>query len=252
MPFLTTLGLVAGAAGAAKGFIGGSKMASDARKGLQNLQFQDLSVGAFDKMKASLDVENRALERLTEQRFSLSDVASGLSGSEAMSFLSAGEEQIGAKELGLYGQMQKEEGKIDLLQAQDFQTRRQMQEQRDMQEKQSLQQQLYAGEQMQADAIKGFGELAVGAGIGEMQAKASAGQDPLGKSNKTANIKGLQGLDDASKNLLGYNLQGNSPFNKAMVNALLQGGKKKGGKGALKFLGAIPGLLGKIPGLLGL
>ena len=93
MPFMTTLGLISGGLGAIKGFVGGSKMASDARKGLQNFQYQDLSVGAFDQMKPSLELEQQAMNRLSEQRAGAVDVAAGLGGSEAMALLSASEEQ---------------------------------------------------------------------------------------------------------------------------------------------------------------
>lgn len=244
MPFLTTIGLLAGAGGAAKGFLGGSKMASDARKGLQNFQYQDLSVGAFDEMKASLDLENKALEKLTEQRFGLSDVAQGLSGSEAMAILGVGEEQIGEKEQNLFGQMRKEDARIQQLQAQDFVTRRNMQEQRDVKELQSLQQQLYAGEQMMADSIKGFGELAVGAGIGKMQAEATLGMNPFSKGNKVKNVNNPPSINPGA-----YAMAANNPglmplF--AMQNAQVQGNKKlQIPPGVKSFAGQIPKIIGQ-------
>ena len=226
MPLLTTLGFAASAAGAVKGLIGGSKMASDARKGLQNFEYQDLSVGAFDQMKPSLELEQQAMNRLSEQRAGAVDVAAGLGGSEAMAMLSASEEQIGQKEMNLLGTMMKEESRIQQLQAQDFQQRRAMQEQRDMQELQSLQQQLQAGEQMQASALQGLGETAMAAGLGKMQIEAQDGYNPANKKafKDTAVGKGLGG---AGKFLFG------------------QGGGKGGGifGKAIKGLG---GLLGKI------
>lgn len=236
MPLLTTLGFAASAAGAVKGLIGGSKMASDARKGLQNFEYQDLSVGAFDQMKPSLELEQQAMNRLSEQRAGAVDVAAGLGGSEAMAMLSASEEQIGQKEMNLLGTMMKEESRIQQLQAQDFQQRRAMQEQRDMQELQSLQQQLQAGEQMQASALQGLGETAMAAGLGKMQMETQAGKDYFAnKATKKAAGKGflgkntgfMKGLGGAGKFLFG------------------QGGGQGGGifGKAIKGLG---GLLGKI------
>lgn len=250
MPLLTTIGLATSLAGAAKGFIGGSKMASDARKGLQNFQYQDLSVGAFDQMKPSLELEQQAMNRLSEQRAGAVDVAAGLGGSEAMAMLSATEEQIGQKEMNLLGTMMKEESRIQQLQAQDFQQRRAMQEQRDMQELQSLQQQLYAGEQMQADALQGAAETAMGAGIGQMQALASLGANPF-DPQAAKNLKNLM-KSGPTKTKTPF---GQSGVGKGLIGAgkflFGQGGGKGGGlfgKG-IKGLG---GLLGKGLKLLGI
>lgn len=232
MPFLTTLGFAASAAGAVKGLIGGSKMASDARKGLQNFQYQDLSIGSFDRMKASMEAEKRALEKSAEMRFGAVDLAQGLSGSEAMNFLSAMEERIGEKEKDVFGSLIKEESRIAQIQGQDLQQRRAMQEQRDMQELQSLQQQLQAGEQMQASALQGLGETAMAAGLGKMQIETQEGYNPANKKPFKDTLVG-KGLGGAGKFLFG------------------KGGGQGGGlfgKG-IKGLG---GLLGKGLKLLGL
>lgn len=243
MPLLTTLGFAASAAGAVKGLIGGSKMASDARKGLQNFEYQDLSVGAFDQMKPSLELEQQAMNRLSEQRAGAVDVAAGLGGSEAMAMLSASEEQIGQKEMNLLGTMMKEESRIQQLQAQDFQQRRAMQEQRDMQELQSLQQQLQAGEQMQASALQGLGETAMAAGLGKMQIEAQEGYNPL--ANRQARLAKRAANKAAGTGFLGKN----TGFMKGLGGAgkflFGQGGGQGGGifGKAIKGLG---GLLGKI------
>jgi hypothetical protein len=240
MPFLTTLGFAASAAGAVKGLIGGSKMASDARKGFQNFQYQDLSVSAFDDSKPSLGVEREAMKRLGEQRAGMYEVGQGMSGSEAMAFLSAGEEQIGQKEIDLLGLMQKEESRIQQLQAQDFQQRRAMQEQRDMQELQSLQQQLYAGEQMQASALQGLGETAMAAGLGKMQLETQGGKNPLVK--KSLKETDLGGLLLGKKGTQGGGLIGGFGSGKGLLGLLGKGlTGKRGGKGGI--LGFIKGLL---------
>jgi len=239
MPLLTTLGFAASAAGAVKGLIGGSKISSDARKGLQNLEFQDLSIGSFDRMKASMEAEKRALEKSAEMRFGAVDLAQGLSGSEAMNFLSAMEERIGEKEKDVLDSLIKEEARIAQIQGQDRQQRTVMQEQRDMQELQSLQQQLQAGEQMQASALQGLGETAMAAGLGKMQMETQAGKDPL--ANRQARLAKRAANKAAGTGFLGKN----TGFVKGLGGAgKLLGGLftgKQGGKGGI--LGFIKGLL---------
>tara|TARA_R100000951_G_scaffold103730_1_gene96521 strand:- start:53 stop:718 length:666 start_codon:yes stop_codon:yes gene_type:complete len=181
MAFFTTLGLITGAAGAIKGFIGGEQMASDARKGLEKFEYQDLSQGAFDTLKPSLEQEQFALQQIGQQRSGLVDVAAGLSASDAMSLLGAGEEQIGQKELNLLNKMIEKESQFDVMRGQDFQKRMQMQEARDQQELQTLSQQLMAGESQQAQAIQGLGQIATAYGTAEQAKFAQAGYDPLAK-----------------------------------------------------------------------
>ncbi len=181
MAFFTTLGLITGAAGAIKGFMGGEQMASDARKALKNFEYQDLSQGAFDTLKPSLEQEQFALQQIGQQRSGLVDVAAGLSASDAMALLGAGEEQIGQKELNLLNKMLEKESQFDVMRGQDFQRRQQMQEARDQQELQSLSQQLMAGESQQAQAIQGLGQIATAYGTAEQAKFAQAGYDPLAK-----------------------------------------------------------------------
>jgi len=178
MAFFTTLGLITGAAGAIKGFIGGEQMASDARKGLKNFEYQDLSQGAFDTLKPSLEQEQFALQQIGQQRSGLVDVAAGLSASDAMALLGAGEEQIGQKELNLLNKMIEKESQFDVMRGQDFQRRQQMQEARDQQELQTLSQQLMAGESQQAQAIQGLGQIATAYGTAEQAKFAQEGYDP--------------------------------------------------------------------------
>lgn len=181
MAFFSTLGLITGAAGAIKGFIGGEQMASDARKGLKNFEYQDLSQGAFDTLKPSLEQEQFALQQIGQQRSGLVDVAAGLSASDAMAMLGAGEEQIGQKELNLLNKMLEKESQFDVMRGQDFQKRMQMQEARDQQELQTLSQQLMAGESQQAQAIQGLGQIATAYGTAEQAKFAQDGYDPLAK-----------------------------------------------------------------------
>lgn len=181
MAFFTTLGLITGAAGAIKGFMGGEQMSSDARKGLENFEYQDLSQGAFDTLKPSLEQEQFALQQIGQQRSGLVDVAAGLSASDAMSLLGAGEEQIGQKELNLLNKMIEKESQFDVMRGQDFQRRQQMQEARDQQELQTLSQQLMAGESQQAQAIQGLGQIATAYGTGEQAKMVQKGYDPLAK-----------------------------------------------------------------------
>lgn len=181
MAFFTTLGLITGAAGAIKGFMGGEQMASDARRGLENFEYQDLSQGAFDNLKPSLKQEQFGLQQIGQQRSGLVDVAAGLSASDAMALLGAGEEQIGQKELNLLNKMIEKESQFDVMRGQDFQRRMQMQEARDQQELQTLSQQLMAGESQQAQAIQGLGQIATAYGTAEQAKFAQEGYDPLAK-----------------------------------------------------------------------
>ena len=97
-----------------------------------------------------------------------------------LAMLTAGEEQTGAQEQQLYGNMQKQEFDADMVRVQDEQQRRGMQEQRDFNEVQSLQAQVAGGEQMKGDAITNFSKTMMGAGIGQEAANAEAGFDPMG------------------------------------------------------------------------
>ncbi len=235
MAFFTTLGLITGAAGAIKGFIGGEQMASDARKGLQNFEYQDLSQGAFDNLKPSLKQEQFGLQQIGQQRSGLVDVASGLSASDAMALLGAGEEQIGQKELNLLNKMIEKESQFDVMRGQDFQRRMQMQEARDQQELQTLSQQLMAGESQQAQAIQGLGQIATAYGTAE-QAKAAqqGGVNTKKKFRET----------DLGKTLIGENKYDPNTGEGGGLLGSFKGRKDKG-----IFSGGLLGLLGK--GLLG-
>ena len=181
MALLTTLGLIGGAAGSVMNFLGGSKAAAEGKRKLDQFQWQDLSTGAADALKPSLELEQQALDKIQQNKERFADVAqaSGDAGN-MLAMLTAGEETTGAQEQTLYGNMGKQMFEADKVRVQDEQMRRSMQEQRDFNEVQSLQAQVAAGEQMKSDAITNFSKTAMSAGIGQEAANAEAGYDPMG------------------------------------------------------------------------
>lgn len=181
MALLTTLGLLGGAAGGVMNFLGGSKAAAEGKRKLDQFQWQDLSTGAADTLKPSLELEQQALDKiqLNKERFADTAMATGDAGS-ALAMLTAGEEATGQQEQQLYANMGKQMFEADKVRVQDEQQRRGMQEQRDMQTVQSLQAQVAAGEQMKSDAIGNFSKTLMAGGMGQEMAQAEDGLDPLG------------------------------------------------------------------------
>jgi hypothetical protein len=181
MALLTTLGMIGGAAGSVMNFIGGSAAAAEGRRKLDQFQWQDLSASAAETLAPSLKLEEDALLKIQQNKERFADVASqGGDAGSMLAMLTAGEEQTGAQEQQLYGNMQKQEFDADMVRVQDEQQRRGMQEQRDFNEVQSLQAQVAAGEQMKGDAITNFSKTMMVAGIGQEAANAEAGFDPMG------------------------------------------------------------------------
>jgi len=181
MALLTTLGLLSGAAGSISGFLGGSKAAAEGKRQLDQFQWQDLSTGAADALKPSLELEQQALDRIQQNKERFADVASqGGDAGSMLAMLTAGEEKTGQQEQQLYGSMGKQMFEADKVRVQDEQMRRGMQEQRDFNKVQSLQAQVAAGEQMKSDAITNFSKTIMSAGIGQESANAEAGFDPMG------------------------------------------------------------------------
>ena len=181
MALLTTLGMIGGAAGSVMNFIGGSAAAAEGRRKLDQFQWQDLSASAAETLAPSLKLEEDALLKIQQNKERFADVASqGGDAGSMLAMLTAGEEQTGAQEQQLYGNMQKQEFDADMVRVQDEQQRRGMQEQRDFNEVQSLQAQVAAGEQMKGDAITNFSKTMMSAGIGQEAANAEAGFDPMG------------------------------------------------------------------------
>ena len=181
MALLTTLGLLSGAAGSVINFLGGSKAAAEGKRKLDQFQWQDLSTGAADTLKPSLELEQQALDKIQQNKERFADVAAqGGDAGNMLAMLTAGEEQTGQQEQQLYGSMGKQMFEADKVRVQDEQMRRGMQEQRDFNEVQSLQAQVAAGEQMKSDAITNFSKTVMSAGIGQESANAEAGFDPMG------------------------------------------------------------------------
>ena len=181
MALLTTIGMVAGAAGSVMNFIGGSKAASDAKRKLDQFEWQDLKTGAADTLAPSLKIEEDALLKIQQNKERTADVmAQGGDAASMLAMMTASEEATGAQEQQLYGSMQKQEFDADMVRVNDEQQRRGMQENRDVTEVQGLQAQLAAGEQMKSSAVTNFGKTMLSAGIGQESANAEAGFDPMG------------------------------------------------------------------------
>lgn len=181
MALLTTMGLIGGAVGSAMNFIGGSQAAAEGRRKLDNFQWQDLSTGAADTLKPSLELEQQALDKIQQNKERFADVAAqGGDAGNMLAMLTAGEEQTGEQEQKLYGNMSKQMFDADKIRVQDEQMRRGMLEERQKNEVASLQAQVAAGEQMKSDAITNFSKTLVSAGTGQEMANSAAGNDPMG------------------------------------------------------------------------
>jgi len=165
MPFLTTLGLIAGGLSSAQQFFAGASATSRAKSRMEDFEFQDLSTGAFEDVKPSLELEQQQLANIQQQRERVADVAMGLGGAEAMSLLSQNEGQLSQAEQQLFGRMGQMDTQIDILKGQDLQKRRDLKQQIDMFELQSLMQEFSSGQQMMASGLSGFAQLATSAGL---------------------------------------------------------------------------------------
>lgn len=153
-------------------------MVQEATKGLEAFERQDL-VNAYENVKPSLDIENTALRRMSEQRANVYDVAAQGNAANALGLISTAEEQIGAKELGLYNQMSKESASYDVMRAQDEASMRSIQEARDAQDLASLQAELASGRQMISDSVTGLSQMSMAAGLAKEQRLAGLGVDPF-------------------------------------------------------------------------
>lgn len=192
MAFLTTLGLIAGGVSAAQQFISGASASQRAKRGLEEFEFQDLSVGAFDEFKPSLALEEQQLESIERQRARVADVAAGLGASEAMALLSQTEQQLTGAEQQAQARKEQLTAEGDILRGRDLQQRVQMIEQRGFAELQSLQQEMAAGQQMMASGLGDLAQLAVSAGLSQDLSSAGLSQDlsQVGKERepKTKNL----------------------------------------------------------------
>ena len=182
MALLTTLGLLTSAAGAVKGFMSGSRQAAEGRRDLSKLEYQDLSIGAFDNVKPSLMVEQMQMNMINQNQSRAQDVASGLGGSEAIAMMQNAQQQVMAS-MGdkLFG--------IEMKKAEDFQVRRGMQEQRDINTEDRARSQIQAGEQAQTSAIMGLGSMMMSAGAAGELNEANEGENPADKRTATTNLR---------------------------------------------------------------
>ena len=190
MAFLTTLGLITGGLSAAQQFISGASASQRAKRGLEEFEFQDLDVGAFDEFKPSLALEEQQLESIERQRARVADVAAGLGASEAMALLSQTEQQLTGAEQQAQARKEQLTAEADILRGRDLQQRVQMIEQRSFAELQSLQQEMAAGQQMMASGLGDLAQLAVSAGLSQELGQAGEGKEPKTK-NPTARSVGV-------------------------------------------------------------
>jgi hypothetical protein len=194
MAFLTTLGLIAGGAGAVNNFLTGGKMAREAQQGLQKFKHQELT-NLAENLKPSLEAEQQAISQIDKMRGSFTDVAQTMDAASAMAILGSGQEQLAAQEQKVFSSIMDKEFQADVMRVQDEQKQRDMIETRKMEELQSLKAQAQAGKQMQASAITDFASLAVSAGTGQEMADAEAGKtDPTTtRAAKAAARRGATG-----------------------------------------------------------
>lgn len=174
MPFLTTLGLLAGAGSAVKGFIDGSQMKSRAESNLKKFQHQELT-NLADALKPSKEAEMQAISQIDKSRATFADVAQTMDAASAMAILGRGQEQLSAQEQKVFSSILDKDFQADLARVQDDQTRRQMIEARKMEELQSLKQEAQAGAEMQMGGITDLASLAITAGQGQTLEETQAG-----------------------------------------------------------------------------
>ena len=178
MALLTTLGLIGGAAGSVMNYIGGSQASADAKRKLDNMEFQSLGENAAAALSPSLKLEQQALERIQLNKERTADVMmQGGDAASMMAMMTASEEATGKQEQDLYGNMSNQMFEADKIRVQDDQMRRNMQEQRDMSMVQGLQAQLSGGEQMKSDAITNFSKTLIAGGTKMESDKAESGED---------------------------------------------------------------------------
>jgi hypothetical protein len=183
MAFLTTLGLLTSAAGAVKGFMSGSRQAAEGRRDLNKLEYQDLSIGAYDNVKPSLEMEQMQMNMINQNQSRAQDVASGLGGSEAIAMMQNAQQQAGGQQQQVMASMGDKLFGLEMKKAEDFQVRRGMQEQRDINTEDRARSQIQAGEQAQTSAIMGLGSMMMAAGNASELDEANDGNEPGAERN---------------------------------------------------------------------
>ena len=176
MPFMTTLGLILGGAGAVKQFIDGSKAQSSGEKRLNELRQPELT-NLAKNLKPSFEQERQALARISQQEQTIADVASGMDAASAMGLLQSGFTQTGQSKMDIYGANVEKQFQADLLAMQEDQTIRGLMEDRYNTEKASAEAEVMSGLQMQTGAITDIATGLISAGTAKQAALAQAGRD---------------------------------------------------------------------------
>ena len=183
MAFLTTLGLLTSAAGAVKGFMSGSRTAAEGRRDLNKLEYQDLSIGAYDNVKPRLEMEQMQMNMINQNQSRAQDVASGLGGSEPIAMMQNAQQQAGGQQQQVMASMGDKLFGLEMKKAEDFQVRRGMQEQRDINTEDRARSQIQAGEQAQTSAIMGLGSMMMSAGAASELDETNKGNEPGAERN---------------------------------------------------------------------
>jgi len=147
MAILTGLGMALGAVSSAKQFFDGGKLKRESEAGLADFTEQEL-VNAYENVAPSMEAERLANINISKQLSTVSDVASGMDASTAMSMLSKGVEQS-------------QQGMNEVVSM----------------EKTSLMAQLQSGMEMQSGAITDFAGLSVSSGLALDKIAASEGTE---------------------------------------------------------------------------
>jgi hypothetical protein len=175
---LIGLGLMLQTGASIQGLLGGRALAQDALQGLEEFEPQDL-INPFETLTPSFQVEQTALDELSEVRAGAFDVASGMDAATATAIASNVVESTTEQQGKLINQMIEKQFQADVLEAQDDAQIRAIQEQRDRDVVASLQQQLIAGREQQASAVEGLIDTTLVTGLAAEKRLAGLGVDPL-------------------------------------------------------------------------
>lgn len=198
---LIALGLMAGGAGALDSYLTGGVMKREALQGLEAFEPQQL-VNPFESLKPSLQLEQDELAQISQTRAGAFEVAQGMDVASAMGLSSNVAEATGEQQRKMFASMSKQQSDFDVMAAQDETRKRAIQEQRDADIVASLQDQLAAGRQMRADALMGFGKMALAGGLSYEDRLAGTGMDPLQTKLIEANKRIEAGEGTASDYML--------------------------------------------------
>ena len=175
---LIGLGLMLQTGASIQGLLGGRALAKDALQGLEEFEPQDL-INPFETLTPSFQVEQTALDELSEVRAGAFDVASGMDAATATAIASNVVESTTEQQGKLINQMIEKQFEADVLEAQDDARIRAIQEEREAGIIESLQQQLIAGREQQASALEGLIDTTLVTGLAAEKRLAGLGVDPL-------------------------------------------------------------------------